>query len=159
MRWTLLCVGKLRERCYREAADEYIKRLRRFGGVEEVEIPDLPEPAKPSPAEEAEVRQKEGERLLKQLRPNDFVITLCIDGKTYDSPAFSAQMVAWAAQARGRVVLVIGGSLGLSEEVLRRAQARVSLSALTLPHQLARVVLLEQLYRAEKIAGHERYHK
>lgn len=159
MRWTVLCVGKLRERYYRDAADEYLKRLSRFGGVEETEIPDLPEPGKPSPAQEAEVRQKEGERLLKQLRPNDFVIALCIDGKAFDSEGFSKQMAAWAAQARGRMVLVIGGSLGLSAEVVRRAQARISLSALTLPHQLARVVLLEQLYRAEKIANNERYHK
>ena len=159
MRCTLLCVGKLRERHYRDAADEYLKRLRRFGGVEEVEVPDVPEPDKPGEALEAAVRKKEGERLLRLLKPNDFLVALCIEGKQLDSPAFAAQVAQYAAQARGRVVFVIGGSLGLDGAVTARAQARLSLSRLTLPHQLARVVLLEQLFRAAKINHNEGYHK
>ena len=154
----ILCVGKLRERFLREAADEYRKRLTRYGHVEEIEIPDMPEPTRPSAALEEEVRRREGERLLQALRPGDHVIALCIDGRQYDSPTFAARMRALRDQGR-RVVLVIGGSLGLSEAVIARADERLSLSAMTFPHQLARVLLLEQLYRACKISANERYHK
>jgi 23S rRNA (pseudouridine1915-N3)-methyltransferase len=160
MTTALLCVGKLRERFYRDAADEYWKRLRRFGPCEEIEVADLPEPAGGFPALEAEVRRREGARLLAALRPGDHVIALCIDGK----PCASEALAARVAELRGRgqvkrAVWVIGGSLGLDEAVIRRADERLSLSALTLPHQLARVVLLEQLYRACKINANQRYHK
>jgi len=160
MNMAILCVGKLRERFYREAADEYLKRLRRFGPCAEIEVADLPEPANASPAQEAEVRRKEGERLLAALRPGDHVVALCVDGAQCASEALAGRIAAWRAQGEvKRVVWVIGGSLGLSDAVIARAGERLSLSALTFPHQLARVVLLEQLYRACKIAANERYHK
>jgi len=160
MNMAVLCVGKLRERFYRQAADEYLKRLRRFGACEEIEVPDLPEPSAPLPAQEAEVRRKEGERLLAALRPSDHVMVLCIDGTQRSSEAFAARLAE--LRARGnvkRLVWIIGGSLGLSAAVVSRANERISLSAMTLPHQLARVVLFEQLYRACKITANERYHK
>ena len=160
MNTAILCVGKLKERFFREAANEYLKRLGRFGACVEIEVADLPEPANPSAAQEAEVRNKEGERLLAALRPGDYVVALCVNGAQCSSEALAGRVTAW--RARGdikRVVWVIGGSLGLSEAVVARANERLSLSAMTFPHQLARVMLLEQLYRACKIAGNERYHK
>jgi len=160
MNTAILCVGKLREAHFREAADEYLKRLRRFGACVEIEIPDLPEPVNASTAQEAEVRCKEGERLLAALRPGDYVVALCVNGAQRSSEALAQRISAW--RGRGdikRVVWVIGGSLGLSEEVTARAHERLSLSAMTFPHQLARVALLEQLYRACKIVANERYHK
>ena len=160
MTMSILCVGRLRERFYRQAADEYLKRLRRFGPCEEIEVADLPETANASPAQEADVRRREGERLLAALRPGDYVVALCIDGAQCASEALAGRVAT--LRARGdvkRVIWVIGGSLGLSEAVVNRANERLSLSAMTLPHQLARVVLLEQLYRACKIAANERYHK
>lgn len=160
MNMMILCVGKLRERFYRQAADEYLKRLRRFGACEEIEVADLPEPANASPAQEAEVRRKEGEKLLAALSPGDYVVALCIDGTQRSSETFAEQVAALRARGQvKRVAWIIGGSLGLSEAVARRANERLSLSSMTLPHQLARVVLLEQLYRACKIAANERYHK
>ncbi len=155
----ILCVGKLRERFYRDAADEYIKRLRRFGPCEEIELPDLPEPANSSPALEADIRRKEGDRLLSALRPGDFVVALCIEGTQRNSEALAARIEGWLAQGRQRIVWIVGGSLGLSDAVVQRADERLSLSVMTFPHQLARVMLLEQLYRACKINAHERYHK
>ncbi|MCL2544802.1 MAG: 23S rRNA (pseudouridine(1915)-N(3))-methyltransferase RlmH [Clostridia bacterium] len=160
MNMAILCVGRLRERFYRQAADEYLKRLRRFGACAEIEVADLPEPANPSPALEAEVRRKEGERLLAALRPGDYVVALCVNGAQCTSEALAGRVTASRARSDiKRVVWVIGGSLGLGEAVTARANERLSLSAMTLPHQLARVVLLEQLYRACKIAANERYHK
>ena len=160
MNTAILCVGKLREAFFREAADEYLKRLRRFGTWVEIEAPGLPEPLNASAAQEAEVRTKEGEKLLGVLRPGDYVAALCVNGAQCSSEALAGRVTAW--RARGdikRVVWVIGGSLGLSDEVIARANERLSLSAMTFPHQLARVVLLEQLYRACKIIANERYHK
>lgn len=160
MNVAVLCVGKLRERFFRDAADEYLKRLRRFGPCEEIEVADLPEPANTSPALEAEVKRKEGDRLLEALRPGDWVVALCVEGKTCSSESLAERIAVWRGRGEiKRVVWVIGGSLGLSEAVIRRADERLSLSAMTFPHQLARVVLLEQLYRACKINANERYHK
>ncbi|MDR3050210.1 MAG: 23S rRNA (pseudouridine(1915)-N(3))-methyltransferase RlmH [Oscillospiraceae bacterium] len=159
MNVAVLCVGRLREPGLRETAAEYRKRLRRYGSFEEVEVPDLPEPAKPTPALLRQVMDAEAERLLRALRPTDRVIALCVDGKTLSSEAFAAHLTALQAQGVPRTVLVIGGSLGLGEALLARADERLSLSAMTLPHQLARVVLWEQLYRACKIRAGERYHK
>ena len=160
MNTAILCVGKLRERFYRDAADEYLKRLRRFGLYQEIETPDLPEPVNASPAQEAEVLRKEGERLLDVLRPGDYVVALCVDGGRCSSEDLAERVAAWRAQGGvKRLVWIVGGSLGLSGAVVRRADERLSLSAMTLPHQLARVVLLEQLYRACKILANERYHK
>ncbi|MEF9973933.1 MAG: 23S rRNA (pseudouridine(1915)-N(3))-methyltransferase RlmH, partial [Clostridia bacterium] len=122
------------------------------------EVPDCPEPAKPSPALDNQVIREEGRAILRQLHPDDYVIALAIDAEAPDSLTLARKLAAWSMDGRP-VVLVIGGSLGLSEEVLARADARLSFSRLTFPHPLMRVILLEQLYRACKILAGERYHK
>ena len=154
----VLCVGKLKEKPYRQMADEYLKRLGRYGKYEEAEVPDLPEAAG-SAALEEQVRVKEGEAILSRVRPGDRVIALTIPGKMTDSPALAAHLQDLRVGGAGRIVFVIGGSLGLGKNVLERADEEMSMSPMTFPHQLARVMLLEQLYRAEKILAGERYHK
>ena len=154
----LVCMGRLKEKYWRDAAAEYEKRLSRFGKWETIELPDLPEPANSSPAIEEQIRKKEGEAILAKIRDGDVVVCLCIDGKQMDSVQLSAKLTELIDTGR-RVVFVIGGSLGLSQEVVRRAQLKLSFSPMTFPHQLARIMLLEQTYRALKIAAGERYHK
>lgn len=158
MNTAVLCVGKLRERYWREAADEYKKRLSRFGRIEEIEVADKPEPANASAADEMRVLREEGADLLKRIRPDDVVIALCIEGKAMTSPDLARALAQEEGSGR-RVVFVIGGSLGLAPEVVARAQRKLSFSPMTFPHQLARVMLLEQVYRACKINAGERYHK
>ena len=154
----LVCMGRLKEKYWRDAAAEYEKRLSRFGKWETIELPDLPEPANSSPAIEEQIKKKEGEAILARIRDGDIVVCLCIDGRQMDSVQLSAKLTELIDTGR-RVVFVIGGSLGLSPEVVARAQMKLSFSPMTFPHQLARVMLLEQTYRALKIAAGERYHK
>ena len=158
MNTAVLCVGKLRERYWREAADEYKKRLSRFGRIEEIEVADRPEPANASAADEMRVLREEGADLLKRIRPDVVLIALCIEGKAMTSPDLARALAQEEGSGR-RVVFVIGGSLGLAPEVIARAQRKLSFSPMTFPHQLARVMLLEQVYRACKINAGERYHK
>ena len=158
MSTAVLCVGRMKEKPYREMADEYLKRLSRYGKYEEIEVPDLPESTQ-SAALEEQVRTKEGEALLSRIRPGDRVIALTIPGKMMDSPALSRHLAELRTGGVSRIVFVIGGSLGLGKNVLERADEELSMSPMTFPHQLARVMLLEQLYRAEKIGAGERYHK
>lgn len=157
MRAMLLCVGKLKEKYWRDACAEYLKRLSRYGQVELVEVADEPEPAHASEGANAQVLRSEGERILARIRPDDVVIALAVEGKTYSSEAFAAHVER--VMQRGRMVFVIGGSLGLSPEVYARADERISFSTLTFPHQLMRVIFLEQLYRACRIRSGEPYHK
>jgi 23S rRNA (pseudouridine1915-N3)-methyltransferase len=159
MNIAVLAVGKLREKAFRQMADEYLKRLSRFGHYEEIEVPDLPEREGASPAEEARIRTREGESILGRLRPGDRVIALTIPGKQRSSPELAEEIREAKNRGCGRLVFLIGGSLGLGENVLARADTELSMSRMTFPHQLARVMLLEQLYRAEKINAGERYHK
>lgn len=154
----IIAVGRLKEAHYRQAAAEYAKRLGRFTALKITELADEKEPEKASPALEEKVKQAEGERVLRLIRPRDRVVALCVEGEQEDSLAFSRRMKR-LYEAPEDTVLVVGGSLGLSEDVLKRADEKLSLSRLTFPHQLARVVLLEQMYRAFKILANERYHK
>ena len=158
MNMALICMGKLKEKYWRDAAAEYEKRLSRFGKWETIELPDLPEPSNSSPAIEEQIKKKEGEAILANLRDGDVVVCLCIDGKQLDSVKLSQKLTELIDTGR-RVVFIIGGSLGLSDDVVRRAQLKLSFSPMTFPHQLARVMLLEQAYRACKINAGERYHK
>ena len=158
MNMALICMGRLKERYWRDAAAEYEKRISRFGKFEEIELPDLPEPSNSSPAIEEQIRKKEGEAILSKIRDQDVVVCLCIDGKQMDSVQLSRKLTELVDTGR-RVVFVIGGSLGLSPEVVARAQLKLSFSPMTFPHQLARIMLLEQTYRALKISAGERYHK
>jgi len=154
----LIGVGKLKEKWEREACAEYAKRLSRFCTLEIRELPDQPEPDKPSEVLNRRVMDKEGKDILACIRPTDRVVALCIKGSTYDSEQFAGKLSDWSMDGR-RLVLVIGGSLGLSQEVIDRADEKLSFSKFTFPHQLMRVILLEQLYRGFKIGANERYHK
>ena len=154
----ILCVGRLKEAYWRDACGEYLKRLTRYGKPELIEVDDLPEPEHASEADRQKIMQKEGEALLKRLRPADHVVAMCIDAPQMTSESL-ADLLHDRDQHGGRTVFVIGGSLGLSDQVIARADRRLSMSKMTFPHQLARVMLLEQLYRAKKILAGERYHK
>lgn len=154
----ILCVGKLKERWQKEACEEYRKRLTRYGNVEITELEDEGEPDRPSEALVRKTLEREGQALMRRIRPGDRVVALCIKGNAPDSVALARLIEDWQMDGR-RLVLVIGGSLGLSEEVVKRADYRLSFSNMTFPHTLMRVILLEQLYRAARITAGERYHK
>ena len=158
MNGTILCVGKLREKWQREGCQEYLKRLSRYGKYEVVAVDDLPAPERASDAQLKQIMEKEGQALLRHVRPNDRVIALCVVAEAPDSVALSRKLAALSGDGR-RNMFVIGGSNGLSDQVLARADMRLSFSNLTFPHGLMRVILLEQLYRAERIRTGEPYHK
>ena len=158
MNAAILCVGKLKEKWQKDGCAEYLKRLTRYGKYEMIEVPDEPEPAKPSPALNEQVMEKEGKSILSRIKQTDRVVALCIDGKPLSSEQLAEETRKWEQDGR-RVVFVIGGSLGLSPEVTKRADFKLSFSKMTFPHPLMRVILLEQLYRAARINAGERYHK
>lgn len=159
MRCILLCVGRLKEKYFVDAAAEYAKRLSRFGGIDIIECPDLPEPKNASPADTQKIVRLEGVSLLAKIEKRDHVIALSISGKQMDSETFAARLSRLEDSGAPRCVFLIGGSNGLSLDALRRADEALSFSAMTFPHQLARIMLLEQLYRARKILANEAYHK
>ncbi len=158
MNGTILCVGKLREKWQREGCQEYLKRLSRYGKYEVVAVDDLPAPERASDAQLRQIMEKEGQALLRHVRPNDRLIALCVVAEAPDSVTLSKKLAALSGDGRHNV-FVIGGSNGLSDQVLARADMRLSFSNLTFPHGLMRVILLEQLYRAERIRTGEPYHK
>lgn len=159
MNISIICIGKLKERYWTEAVGEYSKRLNKYCKLTINELKEERAPDNPSPAEETAVKEAEGRNILKQLKKDDFVIALEIQGKELTSEALSDKIEALGITGRSDVVFVIGGSLGLSEEVLERADFRLSFSKMTFPHQMMRVVLLEQIYRSFKIIRNEIYHK
>lgn len=159
MKIAIVCVGKLRETYWRDAAGEYIKRLGRFGPISVIELPDLPEPKKASDADIRRLVDAEGAAMLAHLRPRDHVVALCLDGKQRSSRQLAARVAQLESGGTDRALFLIGGSNGLSDAVLSRANETLSFSSMTFPHQLARVMLLEQLYRARKILSGEAYHK
>ena len=158
MNAALLCVGRLKEKYWLDACGEYEKRLSRYGKFEVIQVDDLPEPKNASDADRQKIMEKEGESLLKHITPRDHVIALCIRSKELSSEQLADKMDSLALSGK-RVVFVIGGSLGLSHAVISRADEKMSMSPMTFPHQLARVMLLEQTYRACKILSGEKYHK
>lgn len=155
----MIAVGKIKERFYAEAVSEYQKRLSRYCRLDIVEVKDEPAGERLSPAERRIVLEREGERILKFIGDDGYVIALAIDGKTYDSIEFSEQIARLGLAGESRLYFIIGGSLGLSAAVLARADLSLSFSKMTFPHQLMRVILLEQLYRSCRIISHEPYHK
>lgn len=159
MKIKIACVGKLKDSFFRDAVAEYAKRLSRFCTLELCEVADEKAPESLSPAEEAQVKEREGERLLARIQPGEFVVCLAIDGKRYSSEQFAEFLQGVFDRQSSSVTFVVGGSLGLSPAVLRRADSRLSVSDMTLPHGLCRVFLLEQVYRAFKINAGEPYHK
>ncbi len=158
MRVTIIAVGKLKEKGFELAAREYLSRLNHYCRIEMIELPDEKDPGSASAKDAENTVKTEGGRILGRLKPQDHVVVLEITGKQQDSVSFSDNVSRWRDQSLS-VVLVIGGSLGLSKEVRDRADETLSLSQMTFPHQLARVMLLEQLYRAFKIISGQRYHK
>lgn len=159
MNITILCVGSIKEKFYRDAITEYKKRLSRYAKVTIVEVNDEKTKENASPAEMDLVRKKEGERLLKHIKENDFCITLEIQGKELDSVSLANKIENLGIQGKSSLVFVIGGSIGLDETVLKRSDMSLSFSKMTFPHQLMRVILLEQIYRSYRIIHNEPYHK
>ena len=152
-------VGKLKERFWREACEEYAKRLSGYCMLKITEIPDEKAPEGLSDREKERILTREGERILSATAGNGTIWALDIKGESMDSETFSAQIDKLTVEGESALQLVIGGSVGLSKEVLRAADRRISFSSMTYPHQLMRVILLEQLYRAFKISRKEPYHK
>ena len=155
----IVCVGKVKERYLRDAIDEYRKRLSRFAKVDVIEVADEKTPEHASDTLNAQIKEKEGERILKHLRDGAFVVALAIEGDQLTSEQLEARIAQWGLHGVSHLQFVIGGSLGLDPRVLRRANMPLSFSKMTFPHQLMRVILLEQIYRAFKINAHEPYHK
>ena len=159
MRITLVTVGKIKEKYLEQAIAEYSKRLSRYCGLETIQVADEKTPAGASSAVEEQIKEKEGERILSQIREGAYVIALAIDGQMRDSVELSQKISKLGIDGISHIVFVIGGSLGLSSRVLKRADYKLSFSRMTFPHQLMRVILLEQIYRSYRIISGEPYHK
>ena len=159
MNINIICIGKLKEKYWQDAIKEYSKRLGRFCKLNIVELKESPLSANPSPADEEAVKVAEGKDILSKIKPGDYVITLEIKGKSLTSEQLADKIAHLGLQGKSTIDLVIGGSLGLSSEVSKRSDFKLSFSAMTFPHQMMRVILLEQIYRAFKINNHEAYHK
>jgi len=155
----LLAVGKIKEKYLVQGISEYAKRLSRYCKLEIVEVADEKTPDKAGDAVEAQIKETEGRRLLKYIREGDYVVALAIQGKMLDSIELSKLVENLGIQGESSLVFVIGGSLGLSDEVMRRADYLLSFSKMTFPHQMMRMILLEQIYRGYRIMMREPYHK
>lgn len=159
MNITIICVGKIKESFYREAAAEYQKRLGRYCHLEIVEVADEAAPERISELQKNSILEKEAERILKQVKDGSYVITLEISGKKHDSVSFADKIDQLGLTGKSQLVFIIGGSFGLHKSVSERADYKLSFSDMTFPHQLMRVILLEQIYRAFRIIHKEPYHK
>ncbi len=155
---TMIAVGKLKESYLRDGCAEYIKRLSAYSKTNVIEIAEEKCGDNPSPAEIKTVLEKEGERIISKIPKGAAVIPLCIEGTEYDSPSFS-KLIEKISQTNSHICFIIGGSFGLSPEVKSLAKTKLSFGKMTLPHQLARLVLLEQVYRAFSISNNSKYHK
>nr|WP_249310631.1 23S rRNA (pseudouridine(1915)-N(3))-methyltransferase RlmH [Bacillus sp. FJAT-49736] len=156
---SIIAVGKLKEKYLKQGIDEYLKRLTAYAKVEIIEVPDEKAPEVLSEIEMEQVKQKEGERILSKITQDTYVIALAIQGKMKSSEELADDLDKLATYGKSKIAFVIGGSLGLSSEVLSRSNERLSFSKMTLPHQLMRLVLVEQVYRAFRINRGEPYHK
>lgn len=159
MKIILITVGKIKEKYLRDAISEYGKRLSRYCKLEIVEVADEKTPDQASEAMDENIRAKEGERILKYIRDDMYVITLEIGGKMLSSEEFARKIETLGVQGKSSIAFVIGGSIGLGKEVMKRSDYALSFSKMTFPHQLMRVILLEQVYRAYRIINGEPYHK
>ena len=159
MKITIICVGKIKEKFYTEAVKEYSKRLSRYCSLNIIEVADEKTKEQASETEIILVKKKEGERILKALHEDGYVIALAINGTQSDSIGLAEKIEKLGLSGISHVYFIIGGSLGLSDEVLSRADEQLSFSKMTFPHQLMRVILLEQIYRSCRIIHHEPYHK
>ena len=159
MNINIIAVGKIKEKFFKDACAEYEKRMSRFCKLNITELPDEAMSDKPSEAEKSAVLKKEASRILSAIRPTDVVIALCVEGKQMASEELADFFKNSCIEGKSSFTFIIGGSLGLLEEVKAKSNLRLSFSKMTFPHQLMRVVLLEQIYRAFKINANESYHK
>ena len=159
MKITLITVGKIKEKYLKDAIAEYSKRLSKYCKLEIVEVADEKTPDQASENVERQIRHKEGERILRYVKDDAYVFTLEIGGTMLDSVAFAKKMETLGIQGKSHLIFIIGGSIGLGEEVLRRSDYALSFSKMTFPHQLMRVILLEQVYRGYRIIEGAPYHK
>lgn len=155
----IIAVGKLKEKYLKEGIKEYLKRLQPYARVEIIEVADEKEPVNTSEATEKTVKDREGERIQKHLKPDSFIIALALEGNQLSSEELASQLDQLALQGKSDITFVIGGSLGLSRNILKQANYKLSFSKMTFPHQLMRLILLEQIYRTFKINRGEPYHK
>ncbi len=159
MKITLITVGKIKEKYFTDAIAEYAKRLSRYCKLEIIEVADEKTPDGASEALENQIKEKEGERILSKVPDSAYVVALAIEGKQLSSEELADKMEKWNVGGISHLVFIIGGSLGLTPKVLNRADYKLSFSKMTFPHQLMRVVLLEQIYRSFRIRNNEPYHK
>ncbi|KAF0819234.1 MULTISPECIES: 23S rRNA (pseudouridine(1915)-N(3))-methyltransferase RlmH [unclassified Cytobacillus] len=159
MNISIITVGKLKEKYLKQGIDEYLKRLSAYAKMDIIEVPDEKAPEELSETEMIQVKQKEGERILAKIHPDAHVIALAIEGKMKSSEELADTLDKLATYGKSKIAFVIGGSLGLSQEVLLRADEKLSFSKMTFPHQLMKLILLEQVYRAFRINRGEPYHK
>lgn len=159
MNISIVTVGKLKEKYLKQGIDEYLKRLSVYAKVEVIEVADEKAPEELSESEMVQVKQKEGERILAKISQDTYVIALAINGKMQSSEELADTIDKLATYGKSKIAFVIGGSLGLSEEVLKRSNEKLSFSKMTFPHQLMRLILVEQIYRAFRINRGEPYHK
>ncbi len=159
MNISIIAVGKLKEKYLKQGIAEYIKRLTVYAKVEIIELADEKAPEQLSELEMLQIKQKEGSRILAKITPDTYVIALAIDGVSWSSEQMAKELDKLATYGKSKVAFVIGGSLGLSDEVLKRADAKLSFSKMTFPHQLMRLILVEQVYRSFRINRGEPYHK
>ena len=159
MKITLITVGKIKEKYLKDAIAEYSKRLSRYCKLEIVEVADEKTPDNASDTVEDAIRDKEGERILKYIKEDAYVFTLEIAGKMLTSEEMAEKIDKLGVQGTSHIIFIIGGSIGLGREILKRSDYALSFSKMTFPHQLMRVILLEQIYRSYRIINHEPYHK
>ena len=159
MKVTLICVGKLKEKYLSQGVEEYVKRLSRYCNLEIIELADEKTPDNASDTQENMIKKKEGERILKSLKEDSYCIALAIEGNLLSSEELAEKIDTLGVTGTSHISFIIGGSLGLSEEVLRRADYKLSFSRMTFPHQLMRMILLEQIYRSYRIISNQPYHK
>lgn len=159
MNISIVTVGKLKEKYLKQGIEEYLKRLGSYAKIEVIEVADEKAPEELSETEMVQVKQKEGERILAKINPDTYVIALAINGKLKSSEELADTIDKLATYGKSKIAFVIGGSLGLSDEVLKRSDEQLSFSKMTFPHQLMRLILVEQVYRAFRINRGEPYHK
>ena len=155
----LICIGKLKEKYWKDAVIEYSKRIGGYAKVSITELKEVKLPNNPSEADEKNVIIKEGHEILSCVNQNDYIIALAIEGKNLNSLELADKIEELALKGISDIIFIIGGSLGLSDEVIKRADLKLSFSRMTFPHQMMRVILLEQIYRSFKIIRNESYHK
>jgi len=159
MKITIITVGKIKEKFYRDAIDEYLKRLSKYAKVNIIELSDEKTPDGASKKVEQQIMDKEAERISSNIPDNAYVISLAIEGKKYTSEGLSKKIDSLGISGVSHIVLIIGGSLGIADRIKKESDELISFSDMTFPHQLMRVILLEQIYRSYRIINNEPYHK